>query len=267
MLEYLSQTWWFWGTGLAFGFGASLPLGLTPRRYIAARVCFAVSAVVLAAWVVRFSLAVVPPRWPRAVVLIGGLGIVAAAWTWTWRISRPLVTLADAVWKEEMGGFRDAASAVWKTLVPKFEQHGFWGAGSLRNGLDAAVRGATWPDETPSEDDAVVVHTEALRAFAEKVAAQSGEHVFQQTADYLVFDQARRQLSDVVRDWSARIDQQGFLDWLRTHLDWPYHARTMKLLWYLELGVAAASHNEQVDCRFLATLRDALRSAPAPPDA
>ena len=76
------------------------------------------------------------------------------------------------------------------------------------------------------------------------------------------FDAERRQLSDVVRDWSALIDQQGFLDWLRTHLNWPYHAHTLKLLWYLELGVAAATHNEQVDCRFLAALRDALNSAP-----
>jgi len=171
--------------------------------------------------------------------------------------------MADALWKEEMQRFRTAGAAVWQTLVAKFEQHGFWGAGSSRNGLDAAVRGATWPDEGTPEDDAVVVHTEALRAFAEKVAAQSGERVFQQTGDYLVFDQARRHLSDVVRDWSTRIDQKEFLDWLRQHLNWPWHAQTLKLQWYLELGVAAATQNDQVDCRFLATVRDALSSTPA----
>jgi hypothetical protein len=170
--------------------------------------------------------------------------------------------MADALWKEEMDRFRTAASAVWNTLIAKYEQHGFWGIGSSRDGLDAAVRKAPWPDEKTPEDDAIVVYTEALRAFAEKVAAQSGERVFQQTGDFLAFDAERRQLSDVVRDWSARIDQQGFLDWLRTHLNWPWHAHTLKLQWYLELGVAAAAQNNQVDCRFLATLRDALNSAP-----
>lgn len=264
MLDYFNHTWWFWGTGLAIGFGASLPLGLTPRRYVAARVCFAVSALVLVAWVVRFSIDVVPPGWPRAVALIGGWGVVAAASTWAWRISRPSVALGDALWKEEMHRFRTAASAVWNTLVPKYEQHGLWGLGSARDGLDAAVRGAPWPDEqTPPQGDAIAVNTEALKDFAEKVAARSGARVFQQTGDFLAFDARRREMSDVVRDWSERIDEKGFSDWLRRRLNWPWHAKTLKLLWYLELGVAAAAQNAQVDCRFIATLRDALNSAPA----
>ncbi len=167
----------------------------------------------------------------------------------------------EASWKQEMREFRDSASAVWNTLVPKFEKHGFFGAGASRGGLDDSVRAAPWPDEEIPANDAIVVYTEALRAFAEKLAEHSGGAAFQQTADFLAFDKERRQLSDVVRDWSARTDQAGFLDWLRPGF-WPFHEKTLKLLWYLEIGVATAAQHDEADYRFIGILRDAFREKP-----
>lgn len=96
---------------------------------------------------------------------------------------------------------------------------------------------------------------------------QAGEAVFESTQAYLAFDQARRRLTEVLREWASRLDDDAFVTWLREKLDWPrrgpttptpYHARTVKLQWYLELALARATQNETAYYDYLPRLRDKL---------
>ena len=108
--------------------------------------------------------------------------------------------------------------------------------------------GAPWPDSANGrEDDGVILSEVALTDFCNAVCAEAGQQGFAGTGEYLQFSRARRRITERIREWESRKDDEEFIEWLRGKLDWPrrgpstpapYHGNTFKLQWYLELAVA-----------------------------
>jgi hypothetical protein len=179
-------------------------------------------------------------------------------------------------WEKEVEGFRNDTAGTWDALMPLFERVGFLGSGAARGGLQDVVILAQWPDDPREPSGGAMIANGTLTEFCARVCARSGQRAIADTKAYSALDATRRRLTDMLRKWAARATEKGFLDWLRApeQLDWPrrgpspgphlpFHARTVKLLWYMELAVAAEAGNESASYTFLSTLRDSL-SAPLP---
>lgn len=161
----------------------------------------------------------------------------------------------------------DDAAALWHTLIPAFETHGFWGKGSSRDGLRGVVGSAPWPDEAEDvdldKDPAGVMAEGALAEFCMKVTKGAGAGVFSTTSEYLDFDKTRRRIARRFQQWSTvAASSSDRAKWLRAQLGWPYHSNTLKLQWYLEVAVAEDSDNPTPGYERFRVLRDALNAAP-----
>ena len=236
---------------------------LTPNDCRVARISLTMAALVLAAKVAY------PLTVPGAI----GVVCVVALWiaTMGWIAGKEGYARGGAGFDQEVQDFRYLAREIWATLVPLFEQGGFFGMSSARAGLQEVVRLAPWPDSEATRADAESLCEDTLGDFCDRVCAQAGQRAFGDTPAYLAFSGARQRIGDVLRKWSAATYPKRLLKKLRApeNLDWPkrgstavryqpFHAPTFKLIWYLEIAAAKDARNENPDMSFIPRLRDAL---------
>ena len=73
--------------------------------------------------------------------------------------------------------------------------------------------GAPWPDSANGrEDDGVILSEVALTDFCNAVCAEAGQQGFAGTGEYLQFSRARRRITERIREWESRKDDEEFAE-------------------------------------------------------
>jgi hypothetical protein len=174
------------------------------------------------------------------------------------RIDHAFSQTLTSAWKAETDTFREDARVVWPTLK------GWFGRSVTPDYLERIVYLAPWPDIREGRSEENQAANLELTMLCERACARG--------AEFTPVSNARARIESLVVQWQQRIGEiDGFVCWLRGPLDWsirtanqhpalhnPYHARTLKLLWYLGLAVAKDSQKANPNYSAFASFRDAM---------
>ena len=163
--------------------------------------------------------------------------------------SEPVAAGQEVNWDVEEKVFRPLARSAWNTTVRLFNGWGEYGSAvTKRHGLRRIVDLAPWPDRTGVDDEQKKAG-EILGHFAEAIFRDAGIALFTDMAEYDKLDDDRMALSGIFKKWSERAKPGHTPDRLREILGWPHgqtetptpegrHEPTLRLIWYLERGLA-----------------------------
>lgn len=211
------------------------------------------------------------PRGSGALVVFGLAIVLTVAANLDWILLRlgwtpvgsPPTAMNASGMDTDFVEFRDRASKLWEMLDVAYRTEGFMGHGGSRAAFTMTVTGASWPDDSDAPRSEVQnIYDSSLSDLARRVYSGVGARALSDT-DYRACDSIRRHLSETVRDWSRRLDQEGFPDWVRGTVR-PNHENTVKLLWYLEIANAEMAGMANANYDFLRAVRDAMTVPPPP---